>query len=850
MRYIYTILTAAMCALLCCCNTTTNSTLFDEGVSFELAQHRKESIKNLRYNLHFDIPEDINSSVTGTSEIIFTLDTPHTVIVDFRSDASAISAVKVNGKSAEYEFRNEHIILDKQLLNVGSNSVKIDFTATDQSLNRNDEFLYTLLVPDRARTLFPCFEQPNLKAEFTLSLTLPDEWCAVSNTSPRSEHIADGRKVVTFNPTEPLSTYLFSFVAGKLQSQSYDDGRHTFTAYYRETDPKRVAQLDTIFKQVASSLDWLEHYTDIAYPFAKYDIVILPGFQYGGMEHTGATLYNDTQMFLSEHPTPDEELRRIQLIAHETAHMWFGDYVTMAWFDDVWTKEVFANYFAARIAEPLFPDINHTLNWLKTTVAASLAEDRTAGSTAIKQPLDNLRNAGLVYGNIIYNKAPVMMRKMVEIMGEEPFRDGIREYLRTYAYGNATWDELIAILDSYCDEDLAAFSDVWVNQHGMPHIELKRDGNRLTVTQSDPYGRGLKWAQQFNLTLVGDSNTSIEVDMSKATLCIELPENVRYILPNTDGRGYGLFIMDAASREWLLHELDSIADDTARQSLLMALYEEYQHGIIGNRDFVDMVLRSLPAEQNALIASTMCSYLREPLHALHDREIEEQLLRLAESHPITSCRQQLLRTLIGVASSQEVCAALYDIWQSGEHTLLSENDYMTMAYELAVRYPERYDAIVTKQRARLRNPDRQRQFEFISGATTPNIEQRDSVFEALLDAKNRVTEPWAASALGYLNHPLRSDEAVKYIRPALDILTEIQLTGDIFFPRNWVGALLGGHRSSEANACVEQFFSDNPNYSQLLKNKILQASWALQRAQDIGDSSICEECNSEKTADN
>ena len=121
-------------------------------------------------------------------------------------------------------------------------------------------------------------------------------------------------------------------------------------------------------------------------------------------------------MFLSENPTPDEELRRTQLIAHETAHMWFGDLVTMNWFDDVWTKEVFANYFAALITEPLFPQVNHQLNWMKTYTAASLSEDRTPGTTAIRQPLDNLQNAGLIYGQIIYNKAPVMMVKLVESM--------------------------------------------------------------------------------------------------------------------------------------------------------------------------------------------------------------------------------------------------------------------------------------------------------------------------------------------------------------------------------------------------------------------------------------------------
>lgn len=107
------------------------------------------------------------------------------------------------------------------------------------------------------------------------------------------------------------------------------------------------------------------------------------------MEHTGATLYNDNGIFLSEHPTPDEELNRAELIAQETSHMWFGDLVTMDWFDDVWTKEVFANYFAARIVEPLFPEINHTQNKLKTFTAASLSEDRTMGTNAIPQAADN-----------------------------------------------------------------------------------------------------------------------------------------------------------------------------------------------------------------------------------------------------------------------------------------------------------------------------------------------------------------------------------------------------------------------------------------------------------------------------
>ena len=124
--------------------------------------------------------------------------------------------------------------------------------------------------------------------------------------------------------------------------------------YHRETDPDKIAQIPVIFEQVFASLEWMEAYTGIPYPFAKYDFIVLPGFQYGGMEHTGATLYNDKRLFLGKQPTTAEQLGRMSLIAHETAHMWFGDYVTMEWFDEVWLKEVFANYFAAQMTQPQF----------------------------------------------------------------------------------------------------------------------------------------------------------------------------------------------------------------------------------------------------------------------------------------------------------------------------------------------------------------------------------------------------------------------------------------------------------------------------------------------------------------
>ena len=823
-------LTLFVCILLGSCQANKEpNNLYEEGISLELAQLRKQEIKDLKYSLRFSIPEQKQEAVEGETRIQFTIQKPQEIILDFRESADKVKEVSVNGQPTEYTFLNEHIILPQSSTIEGKNEVYIRFTAGNQSLNRNDEFLYTLLVPDRARTVFPCFEQPNLKAAFTLQLEVPTEWEAVSNTSIASENIINGKKHITFLPTEPLSTYLFSFVAGKLKKVEYADGERILTAYHRETDPKKVTQLNDIFEQVASSLHWLEDYTDVPYPFAKYSFIILPGFQYGGMEHTGATLYNDNSMFLSEHPTLDEELARAKLIAHETAHMWFGDFVTMDWFNDVWTKEVFANYFAACIVEPLFPSVNHSLNWIKTYTAASLSEDRTLGSNSIRQPLDNLRNAGLIYGNIIYNKAPVMMQKLVEIMGEEAYQEGIREYLKTYAYSNAIWDDLITILDAKSEEDLATFSDVWVNQKGMPHITFTNRCGQLEIRQRDPLNRGLIWPQHFQITFIGDEITTVEVDLSQETYALTVPLNTKAILPNTDERGYGLFIPDEQSRAWLSAHWQEMTDDTARQSLLMLLYENYQHRLITDKEWINALLNGLKTEKNALIASTLCGYLSGPMQKLKDEKLEETIWLWTEKHPIASCRLQLIRCLISNASAPQSIDKLYQLWEKQSHPMLNERDYMTMAYELALYNPEKYENILTTQRNRITNPDRLRQFDFISQAVTPDTLQMDAFFQSLLKAENRRIEPWAASALAYLNHPLREKYAVKYIRPGLEVLQEVQRTGDIFFPKNWVSALLRNHKSKEAYQEVQAFFKAHPGYSPLLTNKILQAAWPLYR---------------------
>lgn len=802
-------------ALLLGCTATNPKASEQKGVSKELASMRKASISNLCYTLNFTIPDKIESAVEGSVGISFSIPEQQQIVIDYRNDESSIHSVEVNGEPSGFQFVNEHIIVSAR---TGDNVVKIAFTASDQSLNRREEFLYSLLVPDRARTLFPCFDQPNLKARFTLHLTVPDGWSAVTN----SPVVEQNGNHIKFAQTEPLSTYLFSIVAGKLECVTRSQNGRVISLYHRETDSAKLAQTDEIFRQVYASLDWLEDYTDIKYPFAKYDLIILPGFQYGGMEHTGATLYSDRTMFLNPNPTLDEELSRCSLIAHETAHMWFGDYVTMDWFSDVWTKEVFANYFASRIVAPQFPEVNHQLNFMLSYLPSAYAEDRTAGANPIQQELDNLCNAGLVYGSIIYKKSPVVMDMLVRMVGEEKFRRGIQSYLRTYGYSNATWDNLIEILDKLTERDLAAWSDAWVKQKGMPTIEIDSD----SITQSDPLSRGVVWSQPLAIA----DNLGGRCDVVLEHSFMKTPVKASHYIPNADGRSYGFFRLDSLTAAYCMTNISSFTDEVLRGSLLITLYENLLRGAIEPYDFQNTIIRFLPNEANQLLFSEALGYAQScnrRYFTTADERLEETLWSIYDNKPKHAL--PALRALMNVAQTGKSINRLYTMWSSNA---LSERDAISLSYQLAIRLPDSAQQIINRQLSLITNRDRRGEYLFISPAVSSSQQVRDSVFDSLLEVKNREVEPWVQTTLALLNHPLRQKESLRYIRVGLDEVAEIQQTGDIFFPTGWCGSLLGGHNSAQAKGIVHRFFADNPDYPEKLALKIKQRGDHLLQAKN------------------
>lgn len=830
-----------------------NSPNIEPGVSLELAKFRKAQISDINYELNFRIPENEDQEILASETISFTLNkNGNDIQLDFRESEELLKSVSINGNETEIRFESEHLILPSGYLNEGSNTVHIEFVAGESSLNRNPDYLYTLFVPDRARTAFPLFDQPDLKATYDLTLEIPPAWEAISNAPLASEAITDSTKTLQFATSDLISSYLFSFVAGDFESVTRTvDGRE-MTMLHRETDQEKVDRnLDDIFRLHAASLSWLEDYTGIEYPFQKFDFALIPTFQYGGMEHVGAIQYRASSLFLEEDPSESELLSRASLIAHETAHMWFGDLVTMEWFNDVWTKEVFANFMAAKIMNPNFPDINHDLNFLVRHYPSAYSVDRTDGANPIRQQLDNLNEAGQMYGAIIYNKAPIMMRQLELLIGEQTFQEGIREYLSTHRFGNATWPQLIAILDKKTEYDLNRWSNVWVNTAGRPHFSWSFKEQKLpnsvlkydVLIQEDPSGQHRIWPQETSIWILNEDSVAKAFTVISDTLTEYATLNelkAPYKVFNANGKGYGLFPAELKTLEvW------DFLRDVRKGSQLINLYENMlEQNEVLPASYLAELSQIIQTEQNQLLLNLALGQIEAiywKLLTVDQRnevqnELEAILWKAMLEQNESSKKKTFFNTFRDIALSERQVQKVYDIWNKDleiDGLNLSETDYISIAGDLAVKRPSLAETIISEQASRIENPDRKRRFEFIEPALSANPEVRTSFFNSLKEEENRQTESWVLSALGYLHHPLRVDDSEQYILASLELLQEIQTTGDIFFPKRWLDVTLGNHSSDEAVATVRNFLDSKPDYNRQLRMKILQAADMMFRANEI-----------------
>ncbi len=546
------------------------------GVPQALAQSRAQLISNVRYHLtRLDLETRISPSLTGHETLDFELSRLPTepIAIDFRDLTSKgdiadgrISNFHLNSRAVTPEQGNGHIMLPLSLLRAGTNRVELDFASAIAESNRaitraidpldSNEYVYTLFVPMDASLAFPCFDQPDLKARFTLEMTAPASWTVISpNTAGRAEN---GHTRFDEDPShQHLSTSPFAAEARSSNWLEEDPSgceiplrlfvRKSVLARAKEEWPEMA-------RYTREGMHRLSAFFDQPYPFPKYDQVLLPGFAYGGMEHAGATFLREDGVLFRSAPNITDHQRRSVTVLHELAHQWFGDLVTMRWFDDLWLKEGFAQYMAFHTLAEFEPPAEVWKRFYESIKPIAYNIDSTPGTAPIYQQVRNLADAKSAYGPIVYQKAPSLLRVLNYRIGEDGFRGGIRIFLRDHAYANATWQDLIGAFSSASKQDLRPWANAWVTHRGMHVVSLiwACSGGQLSsleISQHDSLNEKHLWPISTQL-LVGAGASTRTLDVSFDTAQSKLVAHGAcpdYIFGNSGDHAYGRFLLDAKS---------------------------------------------------------------------------------------------------------------------------------------------------------------------------------------------------------------------------------------------------------------------------------------------------------------
>jgi len=513
---------------------------------------------------------------------------------------------------------------------------------------------------------------------------------------------------------------------------------------------------------------------------------------------------------------------------------------------------VFANFMADKISSVTLPDDNYDLKFLTAHYPASYGVDRTEGANPIRQRLDNLQDAGSLYGNIIYNKAPIVMRQLERLIGADAFQAGLRDYLAKYAGGNASWPDLVAALQAHTAIDLAAWNAIWVNGTGRPQFgyHLQEAGGKITdfvIRQRGEDGSAKVWPQVFEVALIyADRVDQMTVNMNAASVRLSAADGKEVpacVLFNSSGEGYGVFPADVHSVKWLFGPSNSTA--LMRAAGYINLYENMLDGqVLTPRQLLAYdrkVLSHEPEELNLNILldqvnSIFWRFLSPAFRDSISGGLEDDLWQALQQVQPKNEKKLLFGTYTSIVISKEGQDSLFSIWRDRRPPAgvkLSEDDYTGLAVALALRAYPGYKEILQEQLKRIQNKDRRARLQYLLPALSDDAGERDAYFASLSSADARRKEAWVLPALSYLHHPLRAGASEKYLPATLEWLQDIQRTGDVFFPQSWLQASLGWYQTATAAAVVRNFLRQHPDYNPKLRAKILQSADNLFRAEKL-----------------
>ena len=471
-------------------------------------------------------------------------------------------------------------------------------------------YLFTQFEEVDAREAFPCWDEPSFKIPFEFTIAAPESETVVFNTPVRSETVTSGWRTIVFEPTRPLPTYLLAIAVGRLDRVPIP-GMSVPGSIYLLPDQREGAEL--ALSMTPPLLAALERYFGEPYPFAKCDFIAVPELWAGAMEHPGAITFNARLYLLdSETASLDQKRYLAWTIAHELAHIWFGDLVTMEWWDDLWLNESFADWLSARVADGVYPELRLPTEELSYN-ARVLASDARPSSQAIRAPVEDMDEM-LQNLDVQYDKGRAVLGMFEQWLGREPFRQGVLRYLARHRWKNATADDLWSALGSVADRDVPGAMRTFLEQPGVPllHTEVLAGGRvRLVQRRYTALGveqKPLLWQMPVVLRYADDSGVrqhSVFLDQASAVFLLPLQGQLRWLYPNADASGYYRWSLDDAMLANLLAAAPREFSERERVALASNLWSLVEAGLLPGERFLEVLAQLLQDEDPFVVRSAL-----------------------------------------------------------------------------------------------------------------------------------------------------------------------------------------------------------------------------------------------------
>jgi aminopeptidase N len=556
--------------------------------------------------------------------------------------AETVRSATLNGRDLDVSAYNESTgialtgLAERNIVVVDADCL---YSHTGEGLHRfvdpvdNEVYLYSQFETADAKRMFACFDQPDLKATFDLSVTASQHWLVVSNGAVLS--VEGG--VHTFATTPRMSTYLVALIAGPYArwDDTYSDeyGEIPLGIFCRATLAEFM-DADRLFTQTKQGFGFYHKNFGVPYAFGKYDQLFVPEFNAGAMENAGAVTFLEDYVFRSKVTRASYE-RRAETVLHEMAHMWFGDLVTMRWWDDLWLNESFAT-FASVLCESEATEFTQAwTTFANTEKSWAYRQDQLPTTHPVAADIPDLAAVEVNFDGITYAKGASVLKQLVAYVGLEHFLAGLRDYFRAHAFGNATFDDLLTALEKASGRDLSDWGRQWLKTTGLntlrPDFDVDEQGRftRFTLAQggAEP-GAGETRVHRLAVGIYDDDGAGRlvrvhreELDVSGASTEVPALVNVsrgKLILVNDDDLTYCSLRLDPESLQTALHRIADIAEPLPRTLVWSAAWEMTRDAELRARDFVSLVAGGVQAETEVGVAQRLLLQAQTALSSYAD----------------------------------------------------------------------------------------------------------------------------------------------------------------------------------------------------------------------------------------